>query len=397
MTGASPRPTALIYVQHLLGIGHLARIGRVAEGLIEAGVRVTMARGGPADAYPPPAGAEIVQLAPVKADASNLTALLHPDGRIFDAEDRDARCGHLLGLMERLRPDILIIEAFPFGRRVMRFELLPLVEAARRLRTPVVAASIRDILQQSRKLGRAEETAALVERFFDIVLVHGEEQATPLSKSFPLAARIAPRLRYTGLVGPSSEPLAPGTSGRHAVVVSAGGGAVGAQLLRTAIAARAATAFADAPWLIVAGPNLPEPEFQALRGAGGGAIDIRRSVPDLPKRLAGASLSISQAGYNTVAEIMAAGCAAVLVPYAGGGETEQSVRASALARAGRAVALPEAELSPERLAAAMAAAAALPRAAPQRLGGAGRSAKILLELLAERRNSVSYQGGRAWA
>jgi predicted glycosyltransferase len=112
------------------------------------------------------------------------------------------------------------------------------------------------------------------------------------------------------------------------------------------------------------------------------AIEVMRSVPDLPARLANARLSISQAGYNTVADILTAGCAAVLVPFAAGGETEQTARAGLLAASRRAVMAAEADLTPELLAAAADEALALPRARPQMLGGGARTAAILLEELA---------------
>ena len=39
-------PRVLFYVQHLLGIGHLARASRVANALVESGFAVTMVTGG---------------------------------------------------------------------------------------------------------------------------------------------------------------------------------------------------------------------------------------------------------------------------------------------------------------------------------------------------------------
>ncbi len=57
--------------------------------------------------------------------------------------------------------------------------------------------------------------------------------------------------------------------------------------------------------------------------------------------LKGAELSISQAGYNTVCDILQAQCRSILVPFTAGGETEQSVRAARLEALGLAIALPE--------------------------------------------------------
>ena len=59
---------------------------------------------------------------------------------------------------------------------------------------------------------------------------------------------------------------------------------------------------------------------------------VERNRPDLPAVISRAKLSISQAGYNTIAEIMDAGTPAVVVPYEGGIETEQRLRSDLLAK-----------------------------------------------------------------
>ncbi len=379
---------ALIYVQHLLGIGHLARVNRIARAFHEAGVRTTLVRGGPDAGLLPVDGVELVRLAPVKVTASDMTTLLHADGRVFMETDKAARRDHLLACLHATRPDILLLEAFPFGRRQMRFELLPLLEAARIMRVPVIAASIRDLLQENRKPGRAEETVDLVNRYFDLVLVHGDRELTPLARTFSQAHRIADRTRYTGLVGPDT----PATIQRtHTVVVSAGGGGVGARLLESAIRAAPLTPFRDDPWLVLAGPNLPEADYahlQAIADNTAARIEVIRSVPDLPAYLAGARVSVSQAGYNTVADILVAGCATVLVPFASGGETEQTMRAEALATSGRAVVVREDNLDPASIAAAIRQAVSLPQATVMQLDGGSRTAAFLLAELT-RKNTQS--------
>jgi predicted glycosyltransferase len=61
-------------------------------------------------------------------------------------------------------------------------------------------------------------------------------------------------------------------------------------------------------------------------------------------------VSVSQAGYNTVLDIIGAHIPAVLVPFAEEHETEQTLRAERLAACGVIEMLPAAALSPERLA-----------------------------------------------
>jgi predicted glycosyltransferase len=83
---------------------------------------------------------------------------------------------------------------------------------------------------------------------------------------------------------------------------------------------------------------------------------VERSRPDFTALVTNAALSISQGGYNTVMEVLEAGTRAVIVPYAGGAETEQTMRAQELARHTPIEVLDEAALSPQALAAAVDAA-----------------------------------------
>jgi predicted glycosyltransferase len=91
--------------------------------------------------------------------------------------------------------------------------------------------------------------------------------------------------------------------------------------------------------------------------------------------------------------VLSVGCAAVLCPYASGGETEQSTRAAALARAGRVAVVLEDRLTPEVLAAAMAQALRLPRAAPRALDGGARTAALRLEALGRKRHIKTRGNG----
>ena len=116
--------------------------------------------------------------------------------------------------------------------------------------------------------------------------------------------------------------------------MSAGGGLVGEPLLRAAIEAqRIGTGL---PMRAIAGPLMPDVAFERLRTDAAGVPDLEllRSVPDLAAELARASAAVSQAGYNTTLEIVRAGVAALVVPYATPEEDEQLRRARRLADLG---------------------------------------------------------------
>jgi predicted glycosyltransferase len=130
-----------------------------------------------------------------------------------------------------------------------------------------------------------------------------------------------------------------------------GGGAVGAPLLKTAIAARPKSPLADRTWRLLVGANLPADEQRGLGGGEGIVIEPARA--DFATLLRNATLSISQAGYNTVVETLCCADRAVLVPYGTARETEQTDRAQALADRGMVAVVPSRALSPESLAAAI--------------------------------------------
>ncbi|MBS0563707.1 MAG: glycosyl transferase [Proteobacteria bacterium] len=376
----SRAPRLFFYVQHLLGIGHLARASRIASALAADGFEVTVVTGGtPVPGFPGP-GVRHVALPPVVAGDAGFSGLRDAEGRPVDAAFETRRRDLLLTAFRDLAPDLVMIEAFPFGRRQVRFELIPLLqEIQSRHPRPRVACSLRDILQERAKPGRDEESVALVRQYFDLVLVHGDPAFVRLEETFPLAARIGDRIAYTGLVAPP--PPAP-VADRFEVVASAGGGAVGAALIGAC--AEAARRLPDSGrWCLVTGPNLPDADFAAISGAAPPNASVVRFRPDFPGLIANARLSVSQAGYNTVCDVLRAGCRCLLVPFATGGETEQTLRADRLHRLGLAGVLTEADLSADSLTAAVAQALAAgppPPFAPD-LDGAAASARILRTLL----------------
>ncbi|MDP6571889.1 MAG: glycosyltransferase [Rhodospirillales bacterium] len=374
-----------LYVQHLLGIGHLQRAARLAKAMAAAGLDVDLVSGGGAVPFLDTGGAALCQLPPLKAGAGGFGDLVDEAGQPAGEALMEERRRRLLAFFGERRPDAVIVETFPFGRRQMRFEVLAFLEAARRADPrPLVISSVRDILQAKRKPGRDAEAADWAETYFDFVLVHGDARFAAFEETFPEAARIAGKLHYTGLI--ANAPAATGEAGSGEILVSAGGGAVGARLLRTAIEARPLTRYDDAPWRLLAGPNLEAGVFQELRRDAPDGVAVEAYRPDFAALLATCEVSVSQGGYNTVADILAAGARAVIVPYGADGETEQTRRAERLAERGLAHVVDEDALAPHTLARAIDAAATMtpPTTPGIDLDGAAKSARLVAAWLAAR-------------
>ena len=416
------RPRILFYVQHLLGIGHIKRASLLVKAWVDAGFTVNVVSGGePVEQF----GfhqAEVFQLPAVKAADAKFSALVDSDENPLTEEFKRVRCEQLLQVFSQTEPDILVIENYPFGRRQLRWELKPLLLAARKYpgpavleyseqlpvkgksfshkkgANPIVICSIRDILQ-GRKPERIDETVALLDQYFDYVMVHGDESFIPLQDSFPKAVQLSDKLIYTGYVseavknsyqcrdlsdsglqgsgsagsGMESNPFLPGedagtadavvedeliessgcSAGSGEVLVSAGGGAVGFELMKMALVCKNSSSLSHLTWRLLLGPNFTDSQKKILEGLADTGCILEPIRDDFYQLLKQCKLSISQAGYNTVMDILTAECPSVLVPFEGSGETEQLYRSRRLAEMGRCEMVLESELDREHLVAAI--------------------------------------------
>lgn len=374
------------YVQHLLGIGHLRRAATLSRALADAGFDVLLVSGGaPLDDLKLD-GVRFHQLPPLRAANEGLKELAQLDGSAIDSTFQANRARHLLELLQREAPAIVITEQFPFGRTQLRFELVPLIAAAKALHPrPLIVSSLRDVVRRSASPQRVAES---VESFadFDALLIHADPALVRLEESFPAWAKVAARARYTGYVmeGNSAHEAAT-TAGTGEVVVSAGGGAIGGPLLKAAIGARRLGKLADRTWRLLVGPNMPLVDRNEIEAARDDGLIVEPARADFPDLLHNATLSISQAGYNTVIETVRHADRAVLVPFGTARETEQVDRAQALAERGMVAVVAPGTLSAATLAAAVAQAMAGPSIRsfpPIDTGGGAATARTLGQLLA---------------
>jgi predicted glycosyltransferase len=221
---------------------------------------------------------------------------------------------------------------------------------------------------------------ALALDLYDHVMVHADPRLAPFELTFPQAGRLGVRLHHTGYIAGAVGRASKGGPGEGEVVVSVGGGATGGPLLAAALDARASARGAGRlTWRLLVGHDLAAGALAERLARPPEGVVVEPARPDFPDLLANSAVSVSQAGYNTVVDVLAAEARAVLVPFARGGETEQTDRAKRLADLGVAIMLDERGLTAERLAAAVDSALALTRTRRYRvdLGGAAASAALL--------------------
>jgi predicted glycosyltransferase len=367
------------WVQHLLGIGHLQRTATLTRAFRRAGMTVTVVSGGHDVPGLDLGGATLIQLPPVRAADKYFKILVDDTDTEIDDFFRDNRCELLLAAYRAAAPDVVITELFPFGRRQLSLELTTLLEAARaQPEPPLIVSSVRDILVEPPKPERVEEMLERIDSYYDRVMIHGDPTLIRFDETFAHADRIADRVAYTGYVVDVPQKVA-GGPGTGEVIVSAGGGAVSEELFRVAMAARPGTRLADRTWRILAGHALADDVFASIDRDAPEGVVVERARSDFSTLMANCALSISQGGYNTVMEMMTAGTRGVIVPYAGGLETEQTLRARLLENRSGIRTIPESTLDPVALAAAVDAAldAPPPDASGLDTGGADKSAALI--------------------
>ncbi|MDJ0989324.1 MAG: glycosyltransferase [Desulfobacterales bacterium] len=347
----------LFYCQHVWGMGHVVRIVEIARALENHDV--LLVTGGPAVDIQLPANVRRIQLPALRMLADKQ--LVADDGRRPDAVWAD-RIARLHALFREERPEVFVVELYPFGRTAFGRELDPLLAGIRSGDLPRgrIFCSLRDILVAKRDPQAYEaRVARRLNRWFDALLIHADPDLIPLDATFSSLAAVEIPVVYTGYV---TRPLntrpedaaalraAQGlTADDKLIVVSAGGGRSGYPLMAAVQAA--VKRLRERPNVRLAmftGPYLPEADQKALAAGGSEGLMIQRFTHDLGRWLSAADLSVSMAGYNTCMDIIVSGVPSLVWPF--GGDREQPLRSERLAAAGWVSVLGAGDLEPSRLA-----------------------------------------------
>jgi predicted glycosyltransferase len=398
----------MFYCQYLMGMGHLVRSAAIVHALA-VDFSVHFVTGGlPVAGFTLPGEIAVTQLPPLQSDPA-FDGLQVCDSSASLQETQALRKDRLLDVFDSVVPDVLITELYPFGRKQFEFELIPLLERSQRQsEKPITVSSIRDVLvTKKNQLKHEERVCKIINRFYDLVLVHGDERLHRLEETFSSVGQLTCPLRYTGyVVQPEgrttvSDSVRDEALPRPTIVVSVGGGrSPQCYELLTALMRAAILLERRIPhyFHVFAGPLVPPEIYADLEALARAAsnVQLRRYTPSLGIYMKHAALSLSMAGYNTVMDIISAGIPALVLPVTSNEDREQSMRAAALQKFGAVEMLRTEDLKPERLAAAIVRALGI---TPKRLSlnfrGARNTALILTEFLRRRKEGGIRAGAES--
>lgn len=387
----------VFYSQHLIGVGHHFRNSQIVRALAQNHEVYFVDGGRNIQGIEMPKSVKVIPLDPIFLNASR-NLVVSNSGRPI-ASVLEERRNALRETLLNLRPDILMIEFFPFERWILRAELLPAIQVAKSCGAQVVC-SLRDIPKrvetntlfepnpsvrslewpnifsrlsvfnrkdcQKRHASRAyyEQVIPTLNRYFDHLLIHGDPQLTRLEDHFPWVEDIAIPLMYTGYV---SEKLACGEESQKEiesrigratkfVLVSAGGGIEAFELMMPCIRAwkilvkRGLTE--GRQMIIFSGPFISDNQYQKLaQECSGGPFFLKRFTSQFLGWMNAADFSISRAGYNTCMNILETGTQSLLFPSLEMGD--QDFRARRLMDMGLAEVLTPEDITPKRIAKAI--------------------------------------------
>jgi predicted glycosyltransferase len=384
----------MFYCQHILGMGHLIRSMEIVRGLTTE-FEVCFINGGEViEDFQAPPSVQVVNLPAIKTD-TEFRELQVVNLNLSLEEAQALRQQQLLSTLHTFQPDILVIELFPFGRRRFSFELIPLIEAAKAQNTKIVS-SLRDIVVTKQNQARHEaKIVRLINQYFDQVLIHGDPSLHPLEESFSRINDLNCDVRYTGYVvqQPEHTPLTPAdqltlSQADPMILVSVGGGRFGHELL-DCVVKTAAILKLQLPhhFHVFTGPFMPADKFEALQTAvcNQPNLHIRRYTPNLLAYMNKADLSISMSGYNTTMNILTTGVRAMMLPFTGNDDQEQTLRVQRLSQLGIAHQISPEELRPDRFATAiMAHLHHTPAQIEVNLNGVGNTARYLQALATDK-------------
>jgi predicted glycosyltransferase len=334
-------PRFLLYSHDGMGLGHTRRNLAIARALAgtSPGAAILLATGTDGVAsLGIPEGVEILKMPGLRKVANGRYVSRRLT--VPEADIRDLRKQLLESVVLSYSPTVMLVDKHPLG---VGGELRAALEALRAMGGMAILG-LRDILDEPTAVWDEWGREGLLEdtlQYYYRVLVYGQQEIFDPTTEYRLPEALVERTKFCGYVlnepgtGAGERGCSPpwGASGgnKPVVLATAGGGEDGFRLLEAFIKASM-----GAPWKgwVVAGPNAPGTDFNALRELGEAAeVSVTRFVAGLDGWLTSIGGLVCMGGYNTLVEAVSRGTPTVCVPRTSP-RLEQSIRAEAFERLG---------------------------------------------------------------
>ena len=339
-------PKVLIHCQYVYGLGHLIRALQLAKGLLSDFDVYFLSGGESVKGVAINPKINFIQLDSIykKEDSSKLSSV---DKNFTIDECLSNREKVIHELIQNILPDVILTEHFPFGF-LFEKEVLGLISKAKSVNPSVkIVSSVRDIIETEKGSESDNKTIKVLNQYYDLLLVHGDENVIPLETSFPLSDQVKIRQLRTGYIIDSA--IKKQQNKKQTIVVSVAGGRIGKELKDAVVNA------------FISIKDDTNHELLVFDGAFNSGYDQSSSDNRITyfkfdrslflQELSQSDISISLGGYNTIVEsLYAANKVLIYNREFLGDNFEQDIRISSLAKLGLITTLDSAQLELKRLA-----------------------------------------------
>lgn len=317
-------PKIIIHCQYVYGLGHFVRSLHLAQGLSKYFDVYFLNGGEPVKNFDIDTAIQFIQLPAIykKEDSTELSSVSEhlTLSKCFELRDEI-----IFETIQKVKPDVVITEHFPFGF-LFKKEATKLIDYAKKSNTKTkIVCSVRDVIESSKGGTNDPDTVNILNKLYDLLIIHGDEKLISMSSSFPLFTKIKTPIVYSGYV--IDENLSSSAKRSKNILVSVAGGRVGSELLNAVIKAFELIREKCQHNLVVFNGAF-NTEFEDK------LLDDRIKYStfnryEFLKHLAQSDISISLGGYNSMSESLYAGNKVVIYnrEFLGSNE-EQDIRIS---------------------------------------------------------------------
>jgi predicted glycosyltransferase len=339
-------PKVLIHCQYVYGLGHLIRALQLAKGLISHFDVYFLSGGESVKGLSIDTKINFIQLNALYKEEYSLK-LSSVDENLTTDECLSNREKVIHELIESIRPDVVLTEHFPFGF-LFEKEVLGLISKAKSVNPSVkIVSSVRDIIETEKGSESDHKTVNVLNQYYDLLLVHGDENLIPLETSFSLSDQVKINQVRTGYI--IDNAIKKKKKKKQTIIVSVAGGRVGRELKDAVVNAYSSIKNEINHDLLVFDGAF---SFGYDQGSSDNRITYFKFDRSLfLQELSQSDISISLGGYNTTVEsLYAANKVLIYNREFLGDNFEQEIRISSLAKLGLITRLDSKQLEPERLA-----------------------------------------------
>ena len=382
----------LMYSHDTFGLGHLRRCRSIAHALVDRfkGLHILIVSGSPiAGAFDLKARVDFVKIPSViKLHSGDYISI---DRHIDIEETLAMRAAMIRDTARSFDPDIIIVDKEPVGLRGELEETLHMLKA----RGCTLILGLRDVMDSPELLEaewRRKDMMRKLTGLYHQIWVYGPRDFWDPLTGLDVPPSVASRIRYTGFLErtmPQSPSRSEAIDGDY-ILVTAGGGGDGFDLIVETLAAYEADPSIPLDALLVLGPFMPLEERQAIvkRAALTPRVRLIGFDNRLETLIDNSRAVVGMCGYNTFCELLSFDKRALMVPRLKP-RMEQFVRASRAAELGLFSMLhPDEARDPAKFAAALHRLPhqPLPSAADaaSMLGGIETVGDLILDLVEER-------------